>query len=38
MLRPITADWTASATDNGVTTTYGYDAAGQQRTQAHYTD
>lgn len=29
------ADWTASATDNGVTTNYGYDAAGQQRTQTY---
>jgi len=28
-------DWTVSATDNGVTTNYGYDAAGQQRTQTY---
>jgi len=29
------ADWTASVTDNGVTTNYGYDAAGRQRTQTY---
>jgi len=29
------ADWTTSTTDNGVTTSYGYDAAGQQRTQTY---
>jgi len=29
------ADWTVSATDNGVTTQYGYDAVGQQRTQTY---
>ena len=27
------ADWTVSATDNGLTTSYGYDASGQQRTE-----
>jgi len=27
------ADWDTSATDDGYTTTYGYDAAGQQRTK-----
>ncbi len=30
-----TADWTTSTTDNGVTTQYGYDAAGQPRTQTY---
>jgi YD repeat-containing protein len=29
------ADWQTSTTDNGVTTQYGYDAAGQQRTQTY---
>ncbi len=29
------ADWTTSTTDNGVTTSYGYDAAGRQRTQTY---
>jgi len=29
------ADWPMSTTDNGVTTQYGYDAAGQQRTQTY---
>jgi len=29
------ADWTVSTTDNGVTTNYGYDAAGQPRTQTY---